>query len=120
MINADEKTPLAQFNPLTLADIAACAEQGDAVAHDIIEQTGYYLGLGLADVINLLNPSYIYLGGSVTQLGPLLLAQTQQTVQAHVLPTHRTVQIECSALGRYAPTVGAATLILRSLFEPPQ
>ncbi len=111
---------LAQYPELTMDSIREAAEQGDAAAHALIAQTGRYLGMGLADIVNLLNPSHIYLGGSIAKLGPILLDHTRQAVSEQVLRTHKDIQIEYSMLGRYAPTIGAAALIFRKLFELPR
>jgi N-acetylglucosamine repressor len=111
---------LAREPIASLRDIDAYAQQGDEASQHIIAETGRYLGIGLADITHLLNPSHIFMGGSVTQLGPALLEATQRTVRGIVLPPYQDVQIQLSELGAYAPTIGAATLFFRNLFEPPQ
>lgn len=118
-VRANPDSLLARQAKLTIDIIRECAGQGDPAAQTVILETGRYLGMGLADIVNLLNPSHIYLGGSVTMLGPLFLDQIQQTVRKHILYTHSGVEIENSVLSRYASTVGAATLLFRTLFERP-
>ncbi|MBN2472834.1 MAG: ROK family transcriptional regulator [Anaerolineae bacterium] len=111
---------LAALPELTLEGICQAAEEGDAAACSVITETGQYLGRGIANLVHLLNPSRVFLGGSVSQLGPLLLTQVQQTARAGVMPPYQEFCVEPSRLGRYAPTVGAATLLFQKLFVPPK
>lgn len=111
---------LAALPDLTIERIRDAAEQGDAAACRVITETGQYLGRGIADLVHLLNPSRVFVGGSVAQLGPLLLTQVQQTARARVMPPYQQFSVEPSQLGRYAPVVGAATLLFQKLFVPPK
>jgi glucokinase len=45
--------------------VAKAARKGDQVAQDIYKKAGYYLGIGLANLINLFNPELIVMGGGV-------------------------------------------------------
>ena len=53
--------------------VGLAAQAGDSLALDIIQQAGEYLGLGLMTLLHLFSPEVIVFGGSVTQLGNLLL-----------------------------------------------
>ena len=61
------------------------ARNGDRVALDSLEETGYYLGVGLANLINTFNPQKVVLGGYVTQAYEFLLPVIQKTVQERAL-----------------------------------
>ncbi len=58
---------------LTAEDIYNLARQGDAQAIESFASCGYYLGIGLGIVINLLNPGMILLGGGVMAGGEFLM-----------------------------------------------
>lgn len=53
--------------------IHRAALAGDRLANELIVLTGYYVGIGLANIINIFNPALIVLGGGLTNLGNLLL-----------------------------------------------
>ncbi len=53
--------------------ILEAARQGDPLAQDLIISTGRYLGIGLSDVVEVLNPELIILGGGLTSIGSMLL-----------------------------------------------
>jgi len=55
------------------------------VALNSLEETGYYLGVGLANLINTFNPKKVVLGGYVTQAHEFLLPAIQKTVQERAL-----------------------------------
>ncbi len=73
-----EQTPLATAR--TGAEIASLAERGDALAIKAMDREGYYLGLGLANIITLFAPDTIVLGGGVMKSRHLFLERTLQVV----------------------------------------
>ena len=69
------RAPTARRTPrsahFTIEDLIARARGGDAKAIAALEATARYLGLGLASVINVLDPARVYVGGEITRgLGP--------------------------------------------------
>jgi glucokinase-like ROK family protein len=73
------------FERITMPLMVEAARQGDRVALDSFEETGYYLGVGLANLINTFNPQKVVLGGYVTQAYEFLLPVIQKTVQERAL-----------------------------------
>ena len=73
------------FERITMPLMVEAARQGDRVALDAFEETGYYLGVGLANLINTFNPQKVVLGGYVTQAYEFLLPVIQKTVQERAL-----------------------------------
>lgn len=99
--------------------IYRAAMNGDEVAISALAETGRYLGIGLANLINTLNPSLIILTGGVSRAGDFILNPLRETVQERALRAPRkAVTIVASRLGRNAAAVGGFTLILRKLFTP--
>lgn len=59
--------------PLNAETVHLAAQQGDADARGVIERAGHYLGLGLANIINLFNPQAIVIGGGLVGMGDMIL-----------------------------------------------
>ena len=70
---------------LTTPLVFGAAQNGDAVARDALTQAGYWLGVGIANLINMLNPRYVIFGGPLSQAHPILLPVIKETVAAHSL-----------------------------------
>jgi N-acetylglucosamine repressor len=95
------------------------AEQGDELAIQVLADTGRYMGIGLANLINTLNPSRIILSGGVARAGRFVLDTLQETVQERALQTSaQAVSIVVSELGPHAMEIGAVTLFLQKMFTP--
>ncbi len=95
-------------------DAALC---GDRLARRILEETGQYLGVGVANAINVLNPEVVVLGGSTVEVGAMVTAPLTKVARKRALPgmAGRT-RIVKGELGEDAGAVGAAALVLRELF----
>ncbi len=98
---------------VNVAMIAEAANAGDAFAHQIMEETGRYLGIGIATLVNLLNPDLVIIGGGVILAGSPLLEPARHVVKLRTFgaPGER-VRIVAAQLGVEAPAIGAATLVM--------
>lgn len=67
-------------------EVMAAAEQGDQVARDILSTAGYYAGVGLSLVVQVLNPELIVLGGGLTRIGPLVMDQVEAGMRENTQP----------------------------------
>ena len=105
-----------RFGSITPALIAHCAEEGDPVALEVMAETGYYLGVGLTNLIQLYNPEVLIVGGGIAQAGKVLWDPMLRTVRAraHMVPAS-TVRIVPAQLGDDAGVVGGAVLAAREL-----
>jgi glucokinase len=105
---------------LAIEEIAYRAVNGDEVARQSFERAGYYLGIGLAVVINLLNPEKILLGGGVMESGEFLLpAALEEAKRRSFRASYNCCCIEQTQLGNKAGFIGAA-LWARDHFTIPQ
>jgi predicted NBD/HSP70 family sugar kinase len=87
--------------------------QGDASVSTLLDETALYIGVGIANLVNLFNPERIVIGGWVgLLLGPALLPRIRDAASAQALnyPFGR-VSIELGRLGSDAVALGAATLV---------
>jgi glucokinase len=91
--------------------LAKAVSQGDELATEAVIQAGTYLGLGLASVVNLLNPKRIILGGGVIEAVDLLFSVAANHTRREALPTPgATIELVKAALGDYSGVVGAALI----------
>jgi len=101
------------FDEITALDVAQAAQKGDRVAQEIIIQAGEYLGIALASLVNVVNPSMIIIGGGVSQMGDLLLEPIRRTVRRRGLPAAiNAVRISAAVLGSRSSGIGAITQAL--------
>ena len=92
-------------------EVVALARQGDPRAKKILAQAGHYLGLALANLVDILNPQIIVIGGGVASAGRLLLAPAERTMRQWAQPLAvQQVRITRSRLGGRAGLFGAAKL----------
>ena len=100
-------------NLITPLAISQAAAAGDGIAAAVWEETGIWLGVALASLVNVLNPERIVIGGGVARAGELLLAPARRTIleRAMALPAAR-AEVVTAALGNDAAVVGAAMLAL--------
>jgi predicted NBD/HSP70 family sugar kinase len=81
---------------------------------------GGWLGVGIASLVNVLNPRMVVVGGIFERLHPLLAAAAQEAVTAHALPpTREGLEIVPGSLGVDAPIIGAAELAFEPLLVDP-
>jgi glucokinase len=98
---------------ITAATVAAAAREGDAEAAALWEETGKYLGIGVANAIVSYDADRVVLGGGVTHAGEWLLGPTRRHALARVMPRlRREVRIEAAALGDDVGIIGAVAAAL--------
>ena len=97
---------------ITAKTVALAARQGDYLACDVVAKAAYYLGIGLANVVNIFNPEMVIIGGGMSQMGDMLLKPARKVVKqrAFRLPA-QTVRIVRARLGGDAGVIGAAISI---------
>jgi glucokinase-like ROK family protein len=104
--SASLATVLQGNGKLTAVDVGQASRNGDAAANAIIQRAGSLIGQMLASVVNFFNPSHVFIGGGVTQIGPLFLASVRQSVY------HRSLALSTRHLEiRYTPLAGQAGLV---------
>jgi glucokinase-like ROK family protein len=109
---------LDQHGRVTAADVARAASFGDPVSVALLQSAGRRVGLMLASVVNLFNPSLVVVGGGVAQSGDQLLAAIRETVYRRSLPlATRELIIQRSSLGALAGVIGASSMVVEQLFS---
>ena len=105
---------------VTLDTIVATALSGDPLALRLVQETAEYLGIAVAGLLNLMNPSMVIFGGEVARLGELLLEPLRETIRRRTLVSSvAAAEVRMSALGQQAIAIGAATLVLDAALADP-
>jgi glucokinase len=96
-------------------DIARLAQQGRPEAMAVIRRGAGFLGVGLAAMLNLLNPELVVIGGGVAQIGEPYFTAVRQTVEERALSYVAATPIVPALLGPHANLIGAAHLAWQGL-----
>jgi glucokinase len=92
-------------------DVTRLAQEGDEVSISVLEETGRWLGIGLAGFVNAFNPEVIAVGGGASQAGELILEPARKEVQLRARsPSRDLVEIKEATLGPESGVLGAAAL----------
>ena len=107
------------LEPLTTQHVVGAARAGDAVAAEVIDDAAYFLGIGLANLITLLDPQAVVLGGGVGWGAyDLLLPPLRRSLQQHLnYWAARETPLLPSGAGEQAGLLGAAYAALNSLSQ---
>jgi len=110
LVSSGKRTLLSEKNPdsITARDVAEAARRGDLTAQEIIKRSGTFVGIAIAGLINLINPSTVIIGGGVAQVGDLMTASIRQAVHERSLrASEHSVRITTAMLGRRSSLMGA-------------
>jgi len=92
-------------------DVTRLAQEGDEAALQVLQETGRWLGIGLAGFVNTFNPEVIAVGGGAARAGELILGPARKEVQLRAQsPSRDTVKIKEATLGPESGALGAAAL----------
>ena len=98
---------------ITAEQVNLAAKDGDELAREIIDQAAYYLGIGVTNLVNIFNPEVVIIGGSMADMGDLLLQPVRAMVAEKAFPLYaQTVEIVPAQLGNDAGLFGAAIYAL--------
>jgi glucokinase len=103
---------------VTAEAVAEAASLGDAGAIGILERAGRYLGMGLAGLVNVLNPDTVVLGGGLTNIGNMYLAPAREELERRAFPQALAdVRVAIGSLGEQAGALGAVALMAEQSSE---
>jgi glucokinase len=116
LAGADPESPLRVLSggrpeAVTAKMVFTAARQGDTGAQGVVSSAARYLGISIANLVNLLNPELIVIGGGVSIAGEALLRPVRDEVARRALKeTHACVKIVAAKLADQAGVIGAAGL----------
>jgi N-acetylglucosamine repressor len=106
---------------LSVEELVERARRGDAAARKAVEETGRYLGVGMAAIINSLNPGRIVVGGGITAGWEMVEPRARTEIDERTL-TASAARTPISVDASYAETRlrGAVALVVAPAFSAPQ
>jgi glucokinase len=123
--NAATRHPHSLLRELSAGDpgavtgtmVTQAARADDTASRGIFVEVGHRLGVGIAGLVNVLDPDLVVVGGGVSEAGDLLLAPARDAFRRSVEgPRHRPeVPIVQAALGNDAGAIGVAALVFARL-----
>jgi glucokinase-like ROK family protein len=103
---------------LTTVDLAEASRAGDVLATALVRESGRYIGLATATMVNLLNPDRLIIGGPLAAAGPTFFDAVREEARRHALAVpFSAAEVRLSTLGSDAGSIGAAALVLRRAEE---
>ena len=101
-------------------DLVDAAEADDPVANEVLRYAGENLGLGVANLLNLINPDVVILSGGLTRAGSKLLEPLERVVESRSLfQSAAKSRLATGKLGSQGIAIGAATSVLEMALENP-
>ncbi|MGZ5478082.1 MAG: ROK family protein [Candidatus Aminicenantales bacterium] len=101
---------------VTAEIVAAAARRQDPPAMEVVADVVTYLAMGIANIVSILNPEVVVLGGGLFQAADLFLEPVRREFKRWAQPlAARSVRIEPSALGEDAGLYGCGRLAWRTL-----
>ena len=106
----------ARAERITAEQVFHLAATGDPVAQRVTQDVYQYLAIALANIVHIINPGVIILGGQVAQAGDLLTRPLQERLQDLCLKAAtRSLRVAQGSLGAEANLTGAVTLALQDI-----
>lgn len=111
-LKQDHVDSVLREKPVSAKAVFDALKAGDAVAAEIVEEFGRYLGHGLANLAVVTDPSVIVIGGGVSNAGDILLDYVKKYFQEKAFFANKNTEFILATLGNSAGICGAAKLIL--------
>ncbi len=111
---------LREGRSITINDVSDAAIAGDVFTRELLHRVGYYLGRAISDVLAVVNPQMIVIGGEISPLLDFILPTLKETLESFSLQESlEGMEIKGSSLHEKAGIIGAATLIIQRVFKGP-
>lgn len=118
--NPEEAQPVLKPD-FDINDLIARARVGDGKALDALQATAHYIGLGLASIINAINPARIYLSGEITGAWELIEQTVREALAGRILVASASAtELHLVPPGEHARLQGAVALVTAPAFAAPQ
>lgn len=109
---ADDKESVLRSGEISAKTVFDAVKAGDALAKEVAEEFGRYLGKGLAAVACVVNPEIFVIGGGVSKAGEVLFDYIVDEYKKYVFRGSREAKFALATLGNDAGIYGAAKLVL--------
>ncbi|KAA3664501.1 MAG: ROK family transcriptional regulator [Chloroflexi bacterium] len=109
------------FKRLSIPMIVEAAKQDDPVAVAALHETGEWLGIGIASLLNVINPQRVILGGSLSAAEAFVLPVVRETINRRALRWVREkVDIVTAKHGEDAAVMGCIAILFQNVIENPR
>ena len=117
-----EKIRLTIDNQQVIAEkgtmVVDAAKAGDELSLNVFNKAIEYVGIGIADLVNLFNPELIVIGGGVSMAGDMFFDTIKNVIHKHILQASaRELPILPVAFGKNAALMGAFALVLNRILN---
>ncbi|KKI90892.1 ROK family protein [Bacillus sp. SA1-12] len=118
-----QQDPYYDLQLLKAEDICIAADQHDQLAMQVVEKAATYLGIAMANLVNILNPEVIILGGSIPKCSSLYIKIAEKVMKQHAMsPLTANITVKTSTFTEIGGALGAANLALdhhiNTIFDP--
>ena len=108
----DDKESVLRGQEISAKTVFDAVKAGDAVAEEIAEEFGKYLGYAMANLAAVVDPATIVIGGGVSKAGEILLKYVEKNFKERAFFANKDTEFVLATLGNDAGICGAAKLIL--------
>jgi predicted NBD/HSP70 family sugar kinase len=106
--------------PASIEDVVTAALAGDPMSVELVQYAGLKLGVGIANMLNLLNPKTVVIGGGIAGAGDLLIDAVRERIRGLSLQASiSNTEIVTTSLNEWGIAVGGATLTLEAALQTP-
>lgn len=111
-LEKDHRETLLKDSEITAKSVWDAVKAEDAVAMEVAEQFGKYLGCGLAIMAAISDPAIFVIGGGVSKAGEILLSYVEKNYRERAFFANKNAEFALASLGNDAGSIGAAKLAL--------
>lgn len=110
-----------RYGNMSMETVVEAAEAGDERVLEALAETGHYLGVGIANIVNIFNPSLVVVGGALSLAADYLLPPIRQVVEERAMAWPRqAVQILAAAHRFDSVAMGGVALVLHDILRHPR
>ncbi|MCD6386382.1 ROK family protein [Candidatus Sumerlaeota bacterium] len=115
------QSPGGSKETITASAILKAAAEGDRLAYHLVEKAARYIGIGIANMVNIFAPEIVILGGMMVEESELLVELLKNALRTKALQKiGEDLQVELSSFGRKEGIMGAISLGWADCFETPE
>jgi predicted NBD/HSP70 family sugar kinase len=113
-----KKKNMSESASLQVDDLVPLAERGDKTAREALSETGYYIGLGITNIIRSIDPETIIIGGRITNAWDIIYPRISQVVEKRAFFGKKgSITILPTSLSIRPRVIGAAALAIKEIFD---
>jgi len=99
-------------------DLIQALQDGDKIVYEDLMYVGKLIGIAIANMINIINPELVVLGGGVIEIFPIITNKVKETIRERALiPVQQNLTVKNSSLGWDGPLKGCSVLLISKFLE---